>query len=170
MVSWLCPSLETLKWLTFSSQTVVNWHHLVTLPCTWNIKMTHLSLHKLWLIDTVSWLLPFTWNIKMAHLSLHKLWLIDTVSVVTLPCTWNIKMAHLSLHKLWLMDTVSWLCPALETLKWLTTLLILMKKPFRWWQCSVSRPRPIIYRLSLPSQHLRGISVPCLYRKSGTRR
>ena len=36
------------------------------------------------------------------------------------------------------MDTVWWLCPALptETLKWLSSLPILMQKSFWWWQCS----------------------------------
>ena len=36
------------------------------------------------------------------------------------------------------MDTVSWLCPSLptETLKWLSSLPILMQESFWWWQCS----------------------------------
>ena len=36
------------------------------------------------------------------------------------------------------MDTVLWLCPSLptETLKWLSSLPILMQKSFWWWQCS----------------------------------
>ena len=40
--------------------------------------------------------------------------------------------AHLSLHKLWFVDTVSWLRPATvnETLKWLTSLRIVMPESF----------------------------------------
>ena len=36
------------------------------------------------------------------------------------------------------MDAVLWLCPSLptETLKWLSSLPILMHKSFWWWQCS----------------------------------
>ena len=36
------------------------------------------------------------------------------------------------------MDTVFWLCPSLptETLKWLSSLPILMQESFWWWQCS----------------------------------
>ena len=36
------------------------------------------------------------------------------------------------------MDTVLWLCPSLptETLKWLSSLPILMQNSFWWWQCS----------------------------------
>ena len=36
------------------------------------------------------------------------------------------------------MDTVLWLCPSLptETLKWLSSLPILMHESFWWWQCS----------------------------------
>ena len=36
------------------------------------------------------------------------------------------------------MDTVLWFCPSLftETLKWLSSLPILMQKSFWWWQCS----------------------------------
>ena len=36
------------------------------------------------------------------------------------------------------MDTVLWLCPSLptETLKWLSSLPILMQESFWWWQCS----------------------------------
>ena len=43
-----------------------------------------------------------------------------------------------SSKRLWFEDTVLWLCPSLptETLKWLSSLLILMQKSFWWWQCS----------------------------------
>ena len=43
-----------------------------------------------------------------------------------------------SSKRLWFVDTVLWLCPSLptETLKWLSSLPILMQKSFRWWQCS----------------------------------
>ena len=36
------------------------------------------------------------------------------------------------------MDTALWLCPSLptETLKWLSSLPILMQKSFWWWRCS----------------------------------
>ena len=36
------------------------------------------------------------------------------------------------------MGTILWLCPSLptETLKWLSSLPILMQKSFWWWQCS----------------------------------
>ena len=36
------------------------------------------------------------------------------------------------------MDIVLWLCPSLptETLKWLSSLPILMQESFWWWQCS----------------------------------
>ena len=40
--------------------------------------------------------------------------------------------------RLWFVDTVLWLCPSLptETLKWLSSLPILMQESFWWWQCS----------------------------------
>ena len=40
--------------------------------------------------------------------------------------------------RLWFLDTVLWLCPSLptETLKWLSSLPILMQESFWWWQCS----------------------------------
>ena len=43
------------------------------------------------------------------------------------------------------MDTVLWLCPSLptETLKWLSSLPILMQESLWWWQCSDR------YRISL---------------------
>ena len=43
-----------------------------------------------------------------------------------------------SSKRLWFVDTVSWLCPSLptETLKWLSSLPILMQESFWWWQCS----------------------------------
>ena len=43
-----------------------------------------------------------------------------------------------STKRLWFVDTVLWLCPSLpaETLKWLSSLPILMQKSFWWWQCS----------------------------------
>ena len=43
-----------------------------------------------------------------------------------------------SSKRLWFVDTVLWLCPSLPTgtLKWLTSLPILMQKSFWWWQCS----------------------------------
>ena len=43
-----------------------------------------------------------------------------------------------SSKRLWFVDTVLWLCPSLpsETLKWLSSLPILMQKSFWWWQCS----------------------------------
>ena len=43
-----------------------------------------------------------------------------------------------SSERLWFVDTVLWLCPSLptETLKWLSSLPILMQKSFWWWQCS----------------------------------
>ena len=36
------------------------------------------------------------------------------------------------------MDTILWLCPPLstETLKWLSSLPMLMQETFWWWQCS----------------------------------
>ena len=42
--------------------------------------------------------------------------------------------------KLWFVDAVLWLCPSLptETLKWLSSLPILMQESFWWWQCSDS--------------------------------
>ena len=51
------------------------------------------------------------------------------------------------------MDTVLWLCPSLptETLKWLSSLPILMQKSFWWWQCSdryiISLSPPLPYPL-----------------------
>ena len=47
------------------------------------------------------------------------------------------------------MDTDLWLCPSLptETLKWLSSLPILMQKSFWWRQC---RDRYIIYNLPPP--------------------
>ena len=43
-----------------------------------------------------------------------------------------------SSKRLWFVDTVLWLCPSLptETLKWFSSLPILMQKSFWWWQCS----------------------------------
>ena len=43
-----------------------------------------------------------------------------------------------SSKRLWFVHTVLWLCPSLptETLKWLSSLPILMQKSFWWWQCS----------------------------------
>ena len=43
-----------------------------------------------------------------------------------------------SSKRLWFVDTVLWLCPSLptETLKWLSSLPILMQESFWWWQCS----------------------------------
>ena len=44
-----------------------------------------------------------------------------------------------SSERLWFsVDTVSWLCPSFptETLKWLSSLPILMQESFWWWQCS----------------------------------
>ena len=40
--------------------------------------------------------------------------------------------------RLWFVDAVLWLCPPLptETLKWLSSLPILMQESFWWWQCS----------------------------------
>ena len=40
--------------------------------------------------------------------------------------------------RLWFVDTVLWLCPSLptKTLKWLSSLPILMQESFWWWQCS----------------------------------
>ena len=55
---------------------------------------------------------------------------------------WPSGMALLSLKKkkkrLWFVGTVLWLCPSLptETLKWPSSLPILMQKSFWWWQCS----------------------------------
>ena len=45
-----------------------------------------------------------------------------------------------SSKRLWFVDSVLWLCPSLssETLKWLSSLPILMHKSFWWWQCSDS--------------------------------
>ena len=55
------------------------------------------------------------------------------------------------------MDTVLWLCPSLptETLKWLSSLPILMQKSFWWWQCSDT------YIISL-YPHLHTSFPPCL--------
>ena len=46
--------------------------------------------------------------------------------------------AFATTERLWFVDTVLWLCPPLptETLKWLSSLPILMQKSFWWWQCS----------------------------------
>ena len=46
--------------------------------------------------------------------------------------------SHFSSKRLWFVDTVLWLCPSLptETLKWLSSLPILMQETFWWWQCS----------------------------------
>ena len=43
-----------------------------------------------------------------------------------------------SSKRLWFVDAVLWLCPSLptETLKWLSSLPILMQQSFWWWQCS----------------------------------
>ena len=43
-----------------------------------------------------------------------------------------------SSKRLWFLDTVLWLCPSLptETLKWLSSLPILMQESFWWWQSS----------------------------------
>ena len=43
-----------------------------------------------------------------------------------------------SSKRLWFLDTVLWLCPSLttKTLKWLSSLAILMQKSFWWWQCN----------------------------------
>ena len=43
-----------------------------------------------------------------------------------------------SSKRLWFVDTVLWLCPSLptETLKWHSSLPILMQESFWWWQCS----------------------------------
>ena len=43
-----------------------------------------------------------------------------------------------SSKRLWFVDTVLWLCLSLptETLKWLSSLPILMQESFWWWQCS----------------------------------
>ena len=43
-----------------------------------------------------------------------------------------------SSKRLWFVDTVLWLCPSLttKTLKWLSSLAILMQKSFWWWQCN----------------------------------
>ena len=38
--------------------------------------------------------------------------------------------------RLWFVDTVLWLCPSLPTLKWLSSLPILMQESFWWWQRS----------------------------------
>ena len=59
-------------------------------------------------------------------------------------------LVALLLLRLWFADTVLWLCRSLptETLKWLSSLPILMQKSFRWWQCSDS------YLTSLPLPHL----------------
>ena len=44
---------------------------------------------------------------------------------------------RLSVKRSWFVDTVLWLCPSLptETLKWLSSLPILMQESFWWWQC-----------------------------------
>ena len=41
-------------------------------------------------------------------------------------------------RRLWSVDTVLWLCPSLptETLKWLSSLPILIQESFWWWRCS----------------------------------
>ena len=43
-----------------------------------------------------------------------------------------------SSERLWFVNTVLWLCPSrpTETLKWLSSLPILMQESFWWWQCS----------------------------------
>ena len=47
-----------------------------------------------------------------AHLSLYKLWFMDTVSWIGPAQSLSPASAHLSIHKMWFMDdTVSWLCP-----------------------------------------------------------
>ena len=51
-------------------------------------------------------------------------------------CAWNV--GYICHWGLWFVDTVLWLCPSLstETLKWLSSLPILMQESFWWWQCS----------------------------------
>ena len=43
-----------------------------------------------------------------------------------------------SSKRLWFVNTVLWLCPSLptETLKWFSSLPIVVQKSFWWWQCS----------------------------------
>ena len=61
-----------------------------------------------------------------------------------------------SLRRLWFVDTLLWLCPPLptDTLRWLSSLPILMQKSFWWWQCNdryvislsphLHTPRPLL--------------------------
>ena len=62
-----------------------------------------------------------------------------------------------SSKRLWFVDTVLWLCPSLptETLKWISSLPILMQESFWWWQCSdryiISLIPHLHTPLSLPS-------------------
>ena len=52
----------------------------------------------------------------------------------------------------WGINTVLWLCPSLstETLKWLSSLPILMQKSFWWWQCSDRHIVSLFPRLHTP--------------------
>ena len=58
-------------------------------------------------------------------------------------CNWRTLVRYhfgspFSSEMLWFVDTVLQLCPSFptETLKWLSSLPILMQKSFWWWQCS----------------------------------
>ena len=52
--------------------------------------------------------------------------------------TWFHFSSPFSSKRLWFVDTVLWLYPSqlIKTIKWLSSLPILMHETFWWWQCS----------------------------------
>ena len=119
-----------------------------------------LSLQKMWSMDTVLFVtLSLTINETLKWLSsllilMQKVILCgDSVAVGIIIIS---LFSHLALggkrkdlvryrfgspfssESLWFVDTVLWHCPSLrtETLKWLSSLPILMQESFWWWQCS----------------------------------
>ena len=79
-------------------------------------------------------------TIKTRESCLAVWWRLQPQNEVNIFGLWNIwyKSVVLSLIWLWFVDTVLWLCPSLptETLKWLSSLPILMQESCWWWQCS----------------------------------
>ena len=60
--------------------------------------------------------------------------------------------SHTATKRLWFVDTVLWLCPSLptETLKWFSSLPILMQESFWWWQCGNRYIIPLSPHLHTP--------------------